>query len=1200
MKRVTHLLIGAVLALFLCSVPTITQQFAHFFATRITFGPGTGPQIRWGSATPTGACVPGSLYLQKVSGEDDGMVWMCGPVSGVWRAVGSNRDVYDIRDFGAVCDGATDDTVAIQAAVDAALNYSNRSGTVQWAPTACASGTIVVGAISSPWKTPTDDALNLASVGLSFTEPRAATINYTASSSTITFLAGVITSDDVGNYVFYGPADSEYLALFGETRVLQPLYGCTVTAILSTTSATCVATAYEWEAGAPLTATTGAHASYVTNDHDFAIDDTVFNTTPGQTLDPDHVGKTMRFGLPLVRAYTGFDDAPRVVGSHVLDESLTASPCSQSDPAVENWQCLDDLNVKIRYFDAVITAVTDPTHGKMSIVGLLGGSNSQYLFPDYPTHAGTGGVCGGPDVNCAAIASHQWAHLVPPALQLIGKNPHIDHYVTPDRQSSLNELQNKHTYSHNIYPYALPADTNQRYITIKGASQATSGLNFTGCPADGRFVNECAALIFSKNKYFRVQDLYVNNASGSSINDTTQQGVYIGGLPGVGTQALAFTFDHVAVAGFGVCVQLGDNLGGEMSDSVFNQLAVNNCGIGVRIGPGSYNTLDLTFNEFQCGFNKVAMLNYEGNVLVNWGSCSYDDIDFMSAGFGPLVVQNMRTEGPGIFFLGGGDSNTTLSGNGLAEPQATRQITGDVTATPSDLRTIAGVAVDNNDVGSPANSFFPLTFAPGDFTEADIRKTIVIHDVGASGASCVGQFWTLDTSTTGTVYVQKSACVQTAASVDVDIYDTNNCDLVFPADEITPGDIGAGVSMPDATVPGAWNRPIRVVVTGVSSTTTGTCGFFLGNQGDGPVIAGGGTTTDPYLHVHIAAYLSGAELLLENNSFATGRVFTDQRLVTTGHITAINNNVLSLTGNPVTYSGTGKFWTLNIDQQPDLSTLPVPTSNLSASTGIVLPWTFVDTTNQGFTGSLAVWSMGNFGKVNGGPTPWRLRDGLLVNALNVDERPQSFDSPEELYDSVVNPFIPTRVNRPTGSTSRVTRVKELSESGNAGGNNLRISCTFNTSDTVTCGFERSEAVEYISGGGGTGFDPVTHAYSMNVTSGHFNLADIGKLITFPACCGDTGVLDNYGIITALTSPTRIKTRQTPGVNPGWPNGTTAVTAVVGKNEPDANYLPLLAGCTGLNLAAKEVVEVTSWDATGVVLTSSNNTSTATCRVLVVR
>src|SRR4051812_48233744 len=103
-RVIAHLgLVGTTALLFVLGLAALTVaqaigigQFSRIYLGGLT---SNNPQIRWGSADPTGACTPGSLYLQKQSGIDAGLVWMCGPSSGVWRAVGSNRDVYDIRDF---------------------------------------------------------------------------------------------------------------------------------------------------------------------------------------------------------------------------------------------------------------------------------------------------------------------------------------------------------------------------------------------------------------------------------------------------------------------------------------------------------------------------------------------------------------------------------------------------------------------------------------------------------------------------------------------------------------------------------------------------------------------------------------------------------------------------------------------------------------------------------------------------------------------------------------------------------------------------------------------------------------------------------------------------------------------------------------------------------------------------------------------
>lgn len=1205
-RRAGWSFLGVIAFLFLLVVVSpAAQSFVIGYFSRIYFGGGgvgtsTGPQIRWGTAAPSGVCTPGTLYLQNATPTTQGASGYFCLATSSWvqiaRADQVGNDFYAAATtFGAKCDGSTDDAVAIQGAIHAAFLFGKAGHVVLPAGNCTFETPLEYGPVTNPWQVSPSDPLFHSDVGLQFTAPRAATINYTAASSTITFVAGVITAADIGNFVFYGTADAEYTAV-GVTRITRPTYGCTVTVLLTATSATCVAPILEVIANVPLAATTGPHASYITDDHSVTIDDSVFNATPA-TFSPSHVGKTLVFALPIIRAPLDFDNLPRP-GSHVILEPVPA-PCAGGDPALWDWQCYSGIFIKTQYYTAVITSVTDPTHAKMQISGLSPGSNWVGNFPDSPVHGGINAECGGSDPNCASYPAHEWGHLVPAAESLTASNPHITHTVDTTISSAYNQATASHTYLGVIYPYELPADTTQRYMSMRGASSAGTLLTFTGDCSDPKWVNACAALIVSKNKYFTFEDFSVVNGSGSDPDDTTQWGIYFGGLPGVGTQALGFQVKRVGVGGFGVCVQLGDNLGGEVSDADFDLLSVSNCGIGVRIGPGSFNTLDLKFHDLQGGLNKIGLLNASGNVFIDKGSFSFNDIDFIAAGFGPFSVGNMRSEGPGIFLVGG-EAGTRVFNNNLAEPSGTRQITGDVTATPADTHTVAGVSVSNVPVGFPPNSFYPITFGSGDITGADLRKTVVIPGLGASGADVIAQIWSADTLTTGTVFSPVAGAIVSAGVVTVTIYDTNLADITFPVDSITTGDIGSSLALPDSTALGT--KAVRCAVTSIISTTTGQCGFFLGGQGAGPLITG--TSTDPKLFVHDVIYWNSntaAGATVENNLFPTGRIFLDLGQMNRQHMTLLDNALLSFNHTPVSFatagpSGTGKYYALNLSlTNPDLTTLPVPDSGTIISTGVVLPWTLVNIVSQSYHGAISITSRGNSGQFYGGPTPWQIADGDIANLTSTDSRLSSLEYGYNSFDTPLNPFVLQPPDAPVGARHRISGLKLLSESHFVAGNNLRILCTFATSDTATCPFTRAETIEVRNGiASPTFFDALTQTWGMNVTSGHFKQGDVGKVLTFPTCCGDGNGQNFWGTIVEITSATVIKVQSIAG-GYTFPTGATTGSATVGQDEPDAKWLPALWGCN-----ANETFWIDSFTAAQIVLKSSNATSTAGCLVGVIR
>jgi hypothetical protein len=158
-------------------------------------------------------------------------------------------------------------------------------------------------------------------------------------------------------------------------------------------------------------------------------------------------------------------------------------------------------------------------------------------------------------------------------------------------------------------------------------------------------------------------------------------GVYYGGMAGNGTQTFGFIADKLSTSGFHIGVQLGNNLGGEMSDSVFNQYGAVGNDIGMLMSPGSYNTLDIKCNDCGGGNNRIGFWNFDGNFYLDQGSNSYNAIDFMSTGFGSFTIEKWRSEGAGIV-LKGGEQGLSITDVGNAEVIATRRVVGDVKATP--------------------------------------------------------------------------------------------------------------------------------------------------------------------------------------------------------------------------------------------------------------------------------------------------------------------------------------------------------------------------------------------------------------------------------------------------------------------------------------------------------------------------------------
>lgn len=166
---------------------------------------------------------------------------------------------------------------------------------------------------------------------------------------------------------------------------------------------------------------------------------------------------------------------------------------------------------------------------------------------------------------------------------------------------------------------------------------------------------------------------------------------------------------------------------------------------------------------------------------------------------------------------------------------------------------------------------------------------------------------------------------------------------------------------------------------------------------------------------------------------------------------------------------------------------------------------------------------------------------------------------------------------------QLMRVSSLAQGSITPAKNLRLEETFATSATKAVTFVRSVTVSVTSG-----------STAFTATAGVLNAADVGKKIVFVAADGSGGdvtcFLRSQDTTTAYTADHCAKASgvsATAGV-------TGSVTATLGENEPDTNYM-LMLGCN-----ADERVSWSSKATTGFTLTSSNASSTATCDVLVVR
>lgn len=181
--------------------------------------------------------------------------------------------------------------------------------------------------------------------------------------------------------------------------------------------------------------------------------------------------------------------------------------------------------------------------------------------------------------------------------------------------------------------------------------------------------------------------------------------------------------------------------------------------------------------------------------------------------------------------------------------------------------------------------------------------------------------------------------------------------------------------------------------------------------------------------------------------------------------------------------------------------------------------------------------------------------------------------------------------RPENQLSRVT---QLSEFQNVGGKNLKTWCKFNASTTCAVAFARTESVTFNA----TGSDVRARDRGVRyvVTSGHFNVADLGKPFNLSVDSTALGTRTAYGWINQLEDATHIWVERSAGNISLGSQGTSygPVNATVGQNEPDANYMVFLQ-CDDTAVTYK----TGSLATTGFTITASGSTS-ATCQAIIVR
>ena len=165
-----------------------------------------------------------------------------------------------------------------------------------------------------------------------------------------------------------------------------------------------------------------------------------------------------------------------------------------------------------------------------------------------------------------------------------------------------------------------------------------------------------------------------------------------------------------------------------------------------------------------------------------------------------------------------------------------------------------------------------------------------------------------------------------------------------------------------------------------------------------------------------------------------------------------------------------------------------------------------------------------------------------------------------------------------GDAYTLNRVKMLAQGSDVAGKNLRAQIVFGSSATAAVAFVRNVTVS---------IDTPT----LIATSGRFYPSDAGKKVVMVGIGG--GGTDVTRFIRAYIDSTHVVVAPISSAMQCC-SSQTGVTATIGEDEPDANYL-LHLGCS-----AQETFSWSSKATTGFTLTSSNSGSTATCDVVIVR
>lgn len=1232
----------------------VAQSVPSGTFSKIFLGSATGPVISTGSAAPAAPCKPGSVYLQKASASS-GAVWLCksdenSTTSGQWQTIGSgNTGDYLITDYGAVCDGSTDNGVIFNNISTAISETDGKTGTIVLPVTAgsnyCAfSGTWRIGPSTTPILVERGVPPGITDLSITLTAPRTATIGFTASSTTITFSGTDLTANDVGNEVFYGTTDAAYSAFDARTIVPTPTYSCTIASVnTSGHTAVCTppttgtqgtrATAGPTNTLVTMTSTTtGSRTAFISNDHDFVV-------TDANDLGAEHVGKSVQLIVPVLRAplnlintarnidaqvatgtapctndattgakvglnqgawsaVTTYASTARVTNQGALWVSLQGSNLNHAPPTLptlsdawwhyqDSFQCQNGGNLKLKQFAARITSVSDTKHGKLQLDALVtGNSNWVGQFPD-SSHT--------TETNSGSYAGHEWCHGLTTANCYFSTSKHLNHAIdytafTTAYKNSSSSASEALSDIVEVFPYFQPVDTGVVHISVRGQGPYSTLLKWLGPgdePDDGQAV---VAIAISRNKEFQMSGFSLFNAEtcgGGSCYDTEERvGMYFGGLPGFGTQTFAFIGTQLAVGGFNRCVMMGDNLGGETSDESFNELQLTYCNRGLSMSPGSFNSLDVKVYNVLGGFNKVGIENWDGNLIVKDGSFSYNAIDFLSTGFGPFGISGMRSEGPGRFVFGD-EPGLNIRDNNVNEPQGARPTTGTVTCTPSDVRNVT-VDIGADTGGPPINTFFPLTFGVGDIVASDVGKSIVLE---LTGGNVVGVIHRM-TSTTTANFVLQYGTPAVESGKTARLYDTDLCDMTWASGQFVANDVGGAVMMPNGDTHADYGSLVKVYLEEVLSATTGR-GRWLISQG-GPVIHGGTSDVDPVFFDNISIELTGGNYATIIDNFLSTSLIR-VRDGGGGGLQVTNSTVaaapmLSHDNLPARMDANGGSYRIDLS---DLEAIPAPTSNGGHTTGIQFPGTMAVLENRP-DGQMRLTAYNNMASLHAGPS-WPLMDVIgqwwRGDFQAIQKRPVQAASFTTGHD-----YFQDQPTWPSGPEQPIGWVTSISSAVLSNSRNLIAWGKFNTSDTLSVTFERTETLDYVYAAGAN-YDPVRRIVTFLTTVNHFQADDVGRQVCYTAqATSDYGAQTVCGIIDSIVDTTHITVKQAPGVR-GLVTGNANVTfagAIVGSDEPNTRYR-----IAGYSCDAPEAVGFTAIATTGFTATSSNATSTATCRFFLV-